>query len=284
MLNAREWQLVGAIALSLSLACLPGPQGEKGDQGVPGPQGPAGPRGEPAPPPVLAAGGGLAGSGTSADPLRVANGGITADHLAGPVRLYSRLMTPRWLQANADFHSARVVNITDTEVSFGAAGAGNLLTRLLTVPLLPANTLKLNETYLIRFVVNQLVASSDNDPSFGITDGTRFVGILKADSGNPEAAFAVVGPYGNNLSPTTYASMGGPGENAENFEFLLKFGPAAGGSTPVFFVSRVGTLAGSYQVNSDINLTGAVSFVVFAHDNWELYTFKSIEVTIDREG
>ena len=281
MLNAREWQLVAAIALSLSPACLPGPQG---DQGAPGPQGPAGPRGEPAPPLALATGGGLTGSGTSADPLRVANGGIAADHLAGPVRLYSRLMTPRWLQANADFHSARVVNITDTEVSFGAAGAGNMYTRLLTVPLLPANTLKPNETYLIRFVVNQLVASADNDPIFGITDGTRFVGIGKSDSGNPFAAFAVVGTYGNNLSLTTNASMGGPGQNAENFELLLKFGPAVGGTMPVFFASRVGTLAGSYQVGSDIKFTGTISFAVFADDNTELYTFKSLEVTIDREG
>lgn len=193
-------------------------------------------------------------------------------------------MTPRWLQANADFHSARVLNVTDTEVSFGPAGAGNENTRLLTVPLLPANTLKPNEAYLVRLVVNQVVASNDHDPSFGITDGTRFFGFTKGDANNGDAAWAMVGTYGNNLSSPTQTALGGPGQNAQNFEFLLRLGPVAGGTTPVFFVSRVGTLAGRYQQSLPIDRTRILSFAVFANHAEELYIFQSFEVTIDREG
>jgi hypothetical protein len=233
---------------------------------------------------VLAAGGGLTGSGVSASPLGVASGGITADHLAGPVRIYSRLMTPRWLQANADFHSARVNTITDTEISFGAAGAGNMFARLLTVPLLPSNTLKPNETYLVRIVVNQVVASADNDPLFGITDGTHFAGVLKTDADNTEAAAVVLGHYGNNLTSVTQVALDGPSQNAQNFEVLLRLGPAVGGNTPVFFVSRIGMLAERYQAASAIDRTRSISFAIFANHAEELYTFQSFEVTIEREG
>lgn len=270
-----------------------GPAGPPGPQGIPGPQGAAGPpgatgqqgpRGDPASV-VLAVGGGLAGSGAPASPLGVASRGITADHLAGPVRIYSRLMTPRWLEANADFHRARTSTITDTSVSFGATGSGNIYTRLLTVPLLPSNTLKPNEAYLVRIVINQVLSSTDCDPIFGITDGTDFVGIMKGDEDNPDAALAMKGQYGNNLAAATYiSSLGGPSQNAQNFEVLFRLGPTIGGNTPVFFVSRIGTLAGSQQAVSAIVRTGSVSFAVFAHDAEELYTFQSFEVTIEREG
>jgi hypothetical protein len=221
----------------------------------------------------------------SASPLGVASGGITADHIAGPVRIYSRLMTPRWLQANAAFHSARASTISDTGVSFGAAGAGNVFTRLLTVPVLAPNTLKPNEAYLVRIVINQVVASTDNDPIFGITDGTYFVGVMKLDEANTtDAASAIAGQYGNNLTAVTSTVLGGPGQNAQNFEVLLRLGPAIGSNTPVFFVSRVGTLAGRYQAASAIDRTRSLSFAVFAHDVEELYNFQSFEVTIEREG
>jgi hypothetical protein len=156
----------------------------------------------------------------------VASGGITADHLVGPVRIYSRLMTPRWLQSNANFHSARVSTINDTEVSFGAAGTGNQFTRLLTVPLLPPNTLKPNEAYLVRIVINQVVVGTDNDPAFGITDGTHFAGIMKLDEANTEAAWALRGQHGDNLTSPVFTGMGSPGQNAQNFEVLLRLGPA----------------------------------------------------------
>jgi hypothetical protein len=233
---------------------------------------------------VLAAGGGLAGSGAQASPLRVASGGITADHLAGPVRIYSRLMTPRWLEANADFHSARVRTLTDTGVSFGAAGTENLHTRLLTVPLLPPNTLKPNEAYLVRIVVNQVVVGADNDPIFGITDGTSFAGVIKSDESNAEMGWAMMGQYGNNLTAAASAILGSPSQNAQNFEVLLRLGPVTGGNTPVFFVSRIGTLAGRHQAASAIDRTRSISFTVFASDAPELYTFQSFEVTIEREG
>jgi hypothetical protein len=233
---------------------------------------------------VLAAGGGLAGSGASASPLAVASGGITADHLAVPVRIYSRLMTPRWLQANANFHSARVSTINDTEVLFGAAGSGNTFTRLLTVPLLPSNTLKPNEAYLVRIVINQVVASTDNDPSFGITDGTYFAGVQKQDEANSDATWAITGQYGNNLTAPSGTGLGGPPQNAQNFEILLRLGPAVGGNTPVFFVGRVGTLAGRHQAALAIDRTRSISFAAFAHDAEELYNFQSFEVIIEREG
>ncbi|HEX5747987.1 MAG TPA: hypothetical protein VFZ09_17225 [Archangium sp.] len=243
-----------------------------------------GPQGEPAPL-VLAAGGGLSGSGTAASPLEVTSGGITVDHLAGPARLYSRLMTPRWLQANADFHSARVFDITDTEVSFGPADTGNEQTRLLTVPLLPPNTFKPDETYLVRIVVNQVVASSDNDPGFGVTDGTRFIGIQKGDEVNADgAAWVLLGMYGDNLASRAIIPLGGPGQNAQNFEILIRLGPVAGSNTPVFFISRIGLLAGRHQESLPIDRSKAISFVVFANNAAELYTFQSFEVTIDREG
>ncbi len=194
-------------------------------------------------------------------------------------------MTPRWLQANANFHSARVSTIRDTEVSFGTAGTGNVYTRLLTVPLLPPNTLKPNEAYLVRIVINQVVASPDNDPTFGITDGTNFAGIMKLDEANTDtAASTIMGQYGNNLTGVASTALGGPGQNAQNFEVLLRLGPVVGGNTPVFFVSRVGTLAGRYQAASAIDRTRSISFAVFANDAPESYVFQSFEVTIEREG
>ena len=193
-------------------------------------------------------------------------------------------MTPRWLQANAEFHSARVSTINDTAVSFGAAGAGNVYARLFTVPLLPPNTLKPDKAYLVRIVINQVPVGADNDPVFGITDGTHFVGIMKNDEANADAALSTMGQYGNNLTSVAATSLGGPGQNAQNFEALLRLGPAVGGKTPVFFGSRVGTLAGRYQAVSAIDPTRSISFTVFANDPNESYTFQSFEVTIEREG
>lgn len=272
------------LAVVVIAACT-GPKGDPGPQGPEGPQGPTGAQGAQGPALVLSTAAGLSGNGTAASPLGIANGGVTAAHLAGPARIYSRLMTPRWLQANANIHSARVATVTNTEISFAAAGAGNTYTRLLTVPLLPASTLDPSASYLVRIVVNQVVASADNDPLFGVSDGTNYIALEKLDANNTtSAAAAISGTYGNNLTSIVSVNLGGPGQNAENFEFLLRLGPISGSNTPVFFASRVGTVAGRHQMDSPINRTAELSFAVFANDDAELYTFQSFEVTIDREG
>jgi hypothetical protein len=92
------------------------------------------------------------------------------------------------------------------------------------------------------------------------------------------------GKYGNNLTVASSASLGGPSQNTQNFEFLLWLGPVVGNNTPVFFASRIGMLAGRHQAASAIDRTKSISLAIFAGDAAELYTFLSFEVSLEREG
>ncbi|HZA49522.1 MAG TPA: hypothetical protein VE549_02210 [Myxococcaceae bacterium] len=275
----RLWIAVAAMAL---IACPPGPQGPKGDSAT------------------IAPGSGLVGDGSTANPVRVdfagsgtANtvarsdhdhGPVTPDRLAGPAKMYSRLMTPRWLEANASIHSARTVTVTDSAIAFGAAGAGNDNTRLFTVPLIPGGVLKTNETYVVRIVVTQAVPSGDNDPIFGVSDGTALVGFVKADAANSEGNAAVTGAEGNNLAASSSVSFGVPGSSIGAFEVLFRLEPAVGGSSPVYLMGRFGTEATHYRATTTLDRTAGLFFSTYAGHAAEVYTFHSFDVSVDREG
>ena len=212
---------------------------------------------------------------------------MAPDRLAGPAKLYSRLMTPRWLEANASIHSARNVNVTDTSISFGAAGAGNNHTRLFTVPLIPADSLNANEGYVVRIVVGQGVPTPDNDPLFGVSDGTTFVGFQKLDSDNTLQGMghAVIGTDGNNLVVSAPAQpLGGPASNIGAFEVLLRLEPADAGASTVYLIARAGTAVVHFHASTNLDRTAGLFFATYANDAAEVYTFRSFEVSVEREG
>lgn len=262
--------------------------GPAGPQGIAGPVGPAGP---PAPPPVIAAAGGLAGNGTAAQPLQVTFGGTgtstqvaRADHQHdGPTRLYSRLLTPRVLQAEATFNPGRPATVTATTLDF-PAGVGEW-NRLFALPMLPGGALAPGEAYVVRIVVDQTVASVDNDPTIGITDGTTFFGFVKGDASNTEMGWAFKSAYGVNLdNAAVLTSLPGPGANINSFEVLIRIEPQVGGTTDLFITARAGTAAvrHAYLANS-FNRAAPLTFAVFANNPPEVYRFHDFEVTVSRD-
>ena len=210
--------------------------------------------------------------------------GSKPDQLAGPAKMYSRLMTPRWLEANASIHSARSVNVTDSSIRFGPAGAGNDSTRLFTVPLIPAGSLNTNEGYIVRIVVGQAVPTPDNDPLFGVSDGTTFVGFQKMDSDNTVEGLglAVIGTDGNNLVVNASQNLGGPASNLGAFEVLLRLEPAGAGA--VYLIGRAGTAVVHFHATTNLDRTAGLFFATYAGHAAEVYTFHSFEVSVEREG
>lgn len=230
---------------------------------------------------TYSAGAGLSLTGTT---FSLANGGVTADHLAGPARVYSRFMSPRWLQTNAAIHSARTVTFTDTSMAFGTAGSGNTYTRLFNVPLVPASVLKNTETYVVRVVVSQAIPSGDNDPIFGVTDGAQFIGVQKLDSANGDLGALIAGPQSNNLAPVVNQLMGGPPTSIGTFELIFRIEPAVGPNSPVYVMIRAGTNNGQYRATTTLNRALGLTLSVFANDSAEVYTFHGFDVSVEREG
>lgn len=93
-------------------------------------------------------------------------------------------MTPSWLEAHASFiDSSRTA--TAEQLTFN--GGGSRDAALLKVPLIPAGFFKVNTPLTVEITVANDVTigtTFDSDISFGVSDGTRFIGFDTCDKGN----------------------------------------------------------------------------------------------------
>ena len=93
-------------------------------------------------------------------------------------------MTPSWLEAHASFiDSSRTA--TAEQLTFN--GGVSRHAALLKVPLIPAGFFKVNTPLTVEITVANDVTigtTVDSDISFGVSDGTRFIGFDTCDMGN----------------------------------------------------------------------------------------------------
>ena len=93
-------------------------------------------------------------------------------------------MTPSWLEAHASFiDSSRTA--TAEQLTFNGGVSPNAA--LLKVPLIPAGFFKVNTSLTVEITVANDVTigtTVDSDISFGVSDGTRFIGFDTGDKGN----------------------------------------------------------------------------------------------------
>ena len=93
-------------------------------------------------------------------------------------------MTPSWLEAHASvIDSSRTANAE--QLTFN--GGGSMDAALLKVPLIPAGFFKVNTPLTVEITVANDVTigtTVDSDISFGVSDGTRFIGFDTCDKGN----------------------------------------------------------------------------------------------------
>ena len=100
--------------------------------------------------------------------------------------------------------------------------------RLMIVPLIPPGVIDHNAKLVEKMVVGleTKFGSEENDPSFVISDGHRFVGMLTVDKNNyPSSApyFGIEGPTGNTMTRHTDAALPKPSESyyPSRFEIQL---------------------------------------------------------------
>lgn len=221
-----------------------------------------------------------------------AMGAVTCEAAAAPTAsrlVFRRLMTPRWLVANATFGTTRARNNTDTTISFGAALAGTPdYQRLFTVPLVPAGTLDVTRRYVVRIAVARpaaLMPVPDSDPVFGVTDGTAFVGLLKDDSGNGCAAQTLVGTEAATVgSPAVGTCAAGTPANPSYFETVLVIAPGASTAATEFSMfARHGEFVTPFFLSTAFDVSSALAFSVYANNPAEVYDFHSFEVSVERD-
>lgn len=109
-------------------------------------------------------------------------------------------MTPSWLEAHASFiDSSRTA--TAEQLTFN--GGVSRDAALLKVPLIPAGFFKGNTPLTVEITVANDVTigtTVDSDISFGVSDGSRFIGFDTCDKGTNAPCYKMEGLSGTTIS------------------------------------------------------------------------------------
>ncbi|KAL9962369.1 hypothetical protein ACROYT_G031463 [Oculina patagonica] len=121
--------------------------------------------------------------------------------------IYHRTMTPSWLEAHASYlDSSRTA--TAEQLTFNAGSVDHAV--LLKVPMIPSGRLSRSTPLTIEITVANDVSTGqtvDSDISYGVSDGTRFIGFEACDKINyntKSPCYGVEGVPGSTLTSLNY--------------------------------------------------------------------------------
>ena len=116
-------------------------------------------------------------------------------------------MTPTWLEAHASYIDSSRTSTADLLI-FNAGS--NVNAALLNVPLIPAGLCKVSTPLTVEIIVANDVSigtGHDSDIKYGVSDGTRFIGVFtvdKANFGTHAPCYGVEGESGSALTSIQY--------------------------------------------------------------------------------
>ena len=118
-------------------------------------------------------------------------------------------MTPSWLEAHASYiHKPRTA--TAEQLTFNAGSVAHAV--LLKVPMIPSGVLRRSTPLTIEITVANDVSigqTADSDISYGVSDGTRFIGFEACDKRNynmKSPCYGVEGIPGSTLTSIQYTT------------------------------------------------------------------------------
>ena len=155
------------------------------------------------------------------------------------------------------------------------------------VPLIPPGVIDHNAKLVVKMAVGLETSfgQGESDPSFGISDGHRFVGMLTLDKNNYRSAAPCVGaegPSGNTMTRHNDAWLPKPSESAYypgRFEIQLSLSDRWG----TCFVPLDGGFSREMVYQHKLNTKNGLFLEIYGDDKQEKEGIKYIELSILRE-
>jgi len=125
--------------------------------------------------------------------------------------IYHQTMTPTWLEAHASYIDSSRTS-TAQQLTFNANAVEN--SALLKIPMIPAGVLKVSAPLTVEITVAHDVSIGghplDSDIRYGVSDGSKFVGIETCDKGNygtNAPCYGMEGMSGATVSSVQHSSV-----------------------------------------------------------------------------
>ena len=158
--------------------------------------------------------------------------------------------------------------------------------RLMIVPLIPPGVIDHNAKLVVKMAValETEFGSGESDPSFVISDGHRFVGMLTPDKNNyPSSApcLGIEGPSGDTMTRHTDTGLPKPSESyyPGRFEVQLSLSDRWG----TCFVPLDGGFSREMVYQHKLNTKNGLFLEIYGDDKQEKEGIKYIELSILRE-
>ena len=155
------------------------------------------------------------------------------------------------------------------------------------VPLIPPGVIGNNAKLVVKMAVGleTKFGQGESDPSFVISDGHRFVGMLTADKNNyPSSApcFGIEGLSGNTITRRTDAALPKPSESyyPGRFEIQLSLSDRWG----TCFVPLDGGFSREMVYQYKLNPNNGLFLEIYGDDAQEKEGIKYIELSITQEN
>ena len=159
--------------------------------------------------------------------------------------------------------------------------------RLMIVPLIPRGVIGKNAKLVVKMAVGleTKFGSADNDPSFVISDGHRFIGMITLDKNNyPSSApcLGIEGRSGNTMTRHTDATLPKPFESyyPGRFEIQLSLSDRWG----TCFVPLDGGFSREMVYQYKLNPNNGLFLEIYGDDAQEKEGIKYIELSILQEN
>ena len=194
-------------------------------------------------------------------------------------------MTPTWLEAHAshiDSSRTSTSHNTSQQLKFNAGAVNHA--GLLKVPIIPAGVLKVSSPLTVEITVAHDVSIGnvpDSDIRYGVSDGSRFVGLEACDKGNYGSnapCYGVEGMSGEPFSSIRHPVTPKPSDSfyPGQFVFTLKLDERWGSCYTVHdggFVKTAG-------YNNRLMLNKGLTLEVYKTDRGERVGIRFIKVSI----
>ena len=200
--------------------------------------------------------------------------------------MFYKFFTPTKLVSAATFihhHNS----ITPRLLTFLSAPSDNY--RLMIVPLIPPGVIHTNANLVVKMAVglDTKFGKTDSDPSFGVSDGHRFIGMLTTDKTNYKdhaPCFGIEGPSAKTLSnPFRDPNLPKPSEAQYypgRFEIQLSLSDRWG----TCFVPLDGGFSREMVYQNKLNPHNGLFLEIYGNHAKEEEGIKYIEISIQQEN
>ena len=197
--------------------------------------------------------------------------------------IYHQTMTPTWLEAHASYiDSSR--SKTSEQLTFNTVSVSNAA--LLKVPMIPAGMLQYSSPVTIKIVASHDIGigtTYDSDLSYGVSDGTSYVGFKTFNKGDGRFPFrGYEGTSGTTLTGITAHSYSSPSDKRYPGQYIitLKLDEHWGSC----YIAHDGGFVKTAVYNNRLMIDKGLTLEVYKEDGSERAGIKYIEVTVIQDN